>query len=211
MKQKLIQYVDLLFAGSSGTEDVKQEILQNTLDRYDDLLAQGKSPEAAYSLAISSIGDIHELLGQQEQRAGQMPVSTAQKPDAPKKLPLRPIAVCLYIISMIPLIVLSEFGLEIIGLCLTLLIVGIATALIMLAPGSKKEPAQAPQQQMTPKQQMKKAINGTISTVGLVVYFVVSFATGAWMITWLIFPITGAVQGIASAVLDLKEENKHEN
>lgn len=63
MREQLIQYVNLLFAGAADCEDVKQEILQNTLDRFDDLVNQGKSPEAAYRLAISGIGDINEILG----------------------------------------------------------------------------------------------------------------------------------------------------
>ena len=57
MREQLIQYVELLFAGAPGSEDIKQEILQNTLDRFDDLISQGKQPEAAYRLAISGIGD----------------------------------------------------------------------------------------------------------------------------------------------------------
>ena len=63
MREQLIKYIDLLFAGAPEAEDIKQEILQNTLDRYDDLIDQGKSPEAAYRLAISGIGDVNELLG----------------------------------------------------------------------------------------------------------------------------------------------------
>lgn len=63
MKEELIQYINLLFAGAKDCEDIRQEILQNTLDRYDDLIAQGKVPEAAYRLAISGIGDIQEILG----------------------------------------------------------------------------------------------------------------------------------------------------
>ena len=64
MRQQLIQYVELLFAGAPGSEEIKQEILQNTLDRYDDLVSQGKTEAAAYRLAISGIGDIndHEIL-----------------------------------------------------------------------------------------------------------------------------------------------------
>ena len=62
MREQLIQYVELLFAGAADCEDIKQEILQNTLDRYDDLVAQGKVPEAAYRLAIAGIGDINEIL-----------------------------------------------------------------------------------------------------------------------------------------------------
>ena len=44
MREQLIQYVDLLFAGAKDCGDIKQEILQNTLDRYDDLIAEGKHP-----------------------------------------------------------------------------------------------------------------------------------------------------------------------
>ena len=50
MREKLAQYVALLFEGAGSCEDIKQEILQNTLDRYDDLIAEGKSPESAYHL-----------------------------------------------------------------------------------------------------------------------------------------------------------------
>lgn len=42
MRDQLVQYVSLLFAGAENCEDTKQEILQNTLDRYDDLIAEGK-------------------------------------------------------------------------------------------------------------------------------------------------------------------------
>lgn len=58
MREQLIQYVQLLFAGAADCDDTRQEILQNTLDRYDDLIAAGKTPEAAYRLAIMGIGDI---------------------------------------------------------------------------------------------------------------------------------------------------------
>ena len=67
MREQLIQYVTLLFAGAEACEDIKQEILQNTLDRYDDLIAEGKAPEAAYRLAITGIGDINEILGRSAQ------------------------------------------------------------------------------------------------------------------------------------------------
>ena len=45
MKEQLIQYVELLFAGAQNCDDIKQEILQNTLDRYDDLIASGRVPD----------------------------------------------------------------------------------------------------------------------------------------------------------------------
>ena len=139
MKEKLIQYVDLLFAGATGSEEIKQEILQNTLDRYDDLIAEGRSPESAYRIAISGIGDINEILGQGFQTRS----STATAPSAPspckgsskdsstKKI-LRAVAVGLYIIALVPLIILSEMHMATLGFCATLGICAVATVMIVL-------------------------------------------------------------------------------
>ena len=48
------------------------------------------------------------------------------------------------------------------------------------------------------------------SAIGLALYFIISFATMAWYITWVIFPIIGAVQGLVRAILDLKEAVNNE-
>lgn len=209
MREQLTQYVGLLFAGTADTDDIRQEILQNTLDRYDDLIAQGKSPEAAYRLAIGGIGDINEIIGSS---VSAMP-QTVEKPFAAtpvwKKI-LRAAAICIYIISPIPLFVLSEMGMETLGLCGTLAIVAVATALIILAGGkSAKKPDQ--QNVHEPESELHKAINSAVGILGLCVYLAISFATGAWWITWLVFPIMGAVKGLVKACIDLKEASKHES
>ena len=212
MREQLIQYVNLLFAGAPDCEDMKQEILQNTLDRYDDLIAEGKVPEAAYRLAIAGIGDLGEILGTTPQQA---PVYTrAPKPqsdgDTDKKKWMRAIAVALYILCPTPLIVLCEFGLEIIGLCGLLAIVAVATLLIIL--GAKKEPEEEfhVPQTMTPEIELRRSIDKLVTTVGVIAYFAISFTTRQWHITWLVFPIIGAVKGLIHAILDYKEAAKHE-
>ena len=216
MKDQLIRYVDLLFAGASNAGDIKQEILQNTLDRYDDLVAQGKTPEAAYSLAISGIGDVSELLSSSS--STEMAESSASKLQTQEhsytpawKKALRAIAVCMYIISIIPLIVLAELDMEILGLCGMLAIVGVATALIIITAGGSKEEKEDPAKPLTAQQELRKAVKSTINTIGLVIYFAISFLTQAWYITWLIFPIMGAVNGLVNACMDLKEAGKYES
>lgn len=214
MREKLTQYVNLLFAGTSGTEDIKQEILQNTLDRYDDLIAQGKAPEAAYSLAISGIGDISEILGNSRPVEPVLAPSQRFRPEYRNtpawKKGLRAVAVGLYIICMIPLIVLSEMGMDVIGLCGTIAIAAVATVLIIIASGSKERAAKEPEAPMTPRQELHNAVKKTINTIGLILYFIISFSTGAWYITWLIFPIEGAIWGLVKAILDLKEAETYE-
>lgn len=213
MREQLIQYVELLFAGGRDCEDIKQEILQNTLDRYDDLIAEGKVPEAAYRLAITGIGDINEILGTKVQSGPiyHAPITTAEKQDSdtPTKKLLRAIAVGLYILCPLPLFIGSEMGLDTMGLCGTLAVVAFATVLIML--GAKKETPQEKQEEtLSPEAEYRKSLSSMIGVIGLAVYFVISFMTGAWYITWLVFPITGAAKGLVNAILDLKEANKHE-
>lgn len=217
MREQLIQYVDLLFAGARDCEDMKQEILQNTLDRYDDLIAEGKVPEAAYRLAIGGIGDINEILGMDRQGLPSVSYAWVKKEaadkDTPTKKLLRAIAIGLYILCPLPMFILAEMGMETIGLCGMLIIVAVATVLIIL--GSRKsddtEEKDEDRRPLTPRQELRKAIHSVINTIGLVLYFAVSFATGAWFITWLIFPIMGAVWGLTKAILDLTEAIKNES
>ena len=211
MKDKLIQYVELLFAGAEGAEDMKQEILQNTLDRYDDLVAQGKSPEAAYSLAIAGIGDITEILGkpQAEPVKKEVPAPVPQeKAETPmwKKL-MRAGAVFLYIISAIPLFILTEFGMETLGLCCTIAIAAVATVLILLSGDGRGEKKQKPERE-EPRDPAYKIIDSVLTVVMFVLYFGISFRTGAWYITWLIFPIFACIDGVVKAIFDLKEGDK---
>lgn len=213
MREQLIQYVHLLFAGAPDNEDMRTEILQNTLDRYDDLVAQGKSPEAAYRLAISGIGDINEILGAQPAEAPAPQHSSSNNcEEDPKHKKLRAAGIALYILSAIPLFVLIELGYSTFGLCLTIIMVAAATYNMMITSKKDADPVEEPEQahEASPSQKMKKSIVSLIGAVTLAVYLIVSFATGAWYITWLIFPISGCVKGLIDAIIDLKEAHKYE-
>lgn len=209
MRQQLIQYVELLFAGAPGSEEIKQEILQNTLDRYDDLVSQGKSEAAAYRLAISGIGDINEILGQPAGHTAPAAQPRQPEPEDREQRKLRAVAIAMYILCPIPLFILSEFNLATMGLCLTLALVATATYLLMLA--KRSEPEEESEVAGAPVSPKKQAVGRILGSVTLVVYLLVSFLTHAWAITWLIFPISGCIKGIINAVIDLKEVNSYEN
>lgn len=196
MREQLIQYIELLFAGAYDAEDIKQEILQNTLDRYDDLIEQGKSPEAAYRLAISGIGDINEILGNE---AAALPSPAAGSRDAGNSKLQRAVAVALYIVCPIPLIALGDE----IGLSMLLILVAAATALMILAGKDSKSAERS--EPYSPRSEYRRSICAVVRTFGLAAYFIVSFLTHAWYITWLIFPIIGCINGLINANLDLKE------
>jgi len=204
MREQLIQYVELLFAGATDSEDIKQEILQNTLDRYDDLIAAGKVPEAAYRLAIAGIGDINEILGTNvPSTVASRPAAEPDDGDTPMKKLLRAIAVGLYILCPLPLIVLGDIGMDNLGLCATLAIVAVATVLIML--GAKKEPPEKQKKEEIPQSELSKSLGGLIWAIGLGIYFLLSFSTNDWHITWVIFPILGALDSLVSAIIRNQE------
>ena len=216
MREKLIQYVNLLFEGASNTEEIHQEILQNTLDRYDDLVSQGKTPEAAYRLAITGIGDINEILGSASvpsdpQPAAAVPAAVAKAVvDEAQKRKTTAVAIAFYILCPFPLIILSEFGApSSLGLLLMFLMIAAATALLIMNGKPKAE--QKEETPVSPKKQLHKSVDTLIWSIGLAVYFLISFTTGAWFITWVIFPLIGSVQGLVHAILDLKEASNHEN
>ena len=78
MREKISIYVEGLFSDAALTirnAEVQQEILQHTLDRYDDLIAAGKSEQEAYDEAVGGIGDVSELYEHK------------QAAEKPKKLP----------------------------------------------------------------------------------------------------------------------------
>lgn len=220
MREQLVQYVNLLFAGAPESEDIRAEILQNTLDRYDDLVAQGKSPEAAYRLAISGIGDINEILGTtsvQNAAPVQSKANTVYEPEEdPQAKKYRAIAIAMYIICPVPLFILSELGMSTLGLCLTIGLVAAATYVMVIYGKKDNEEAEnSPnnvhyEAETTPQANLNKSISSFVWAIGLAVYFIVSFATGAWYITWIIFPILGCTEGLIKAIIDLKEANKHE-
>lgn len=65
MREQLRAYVLRLFAQAPDTQrnrELREEILQNTLDRFDDLVAQGVPEESAYTQAVGSIGDVENLI-----------------------------------------------------------------------------------------------------------------------------------------------------
>ena len=215
MREQLVQYVNLLFAGAQDADEIRAEILQNTLDRYDDLVEQGKSPEAAYRLAISGIGDVNEILGTQPKAANVLSPSDPAhcEADELKRKRTRAAGIVLYILSAIPLIVLSNLGYDILGLALTIIMVAAATYNILITNKTEQDSPLPPEQDSpaTPAQKLKKSVSSLTGALTLAIYLIVSFATGHWEVTWLIFPISGCIKGLINAIIDLKEACNHEN
>ena len=55
-----------------------------------------------------------------------------------------------------------------------------------------------------------KQINGIVGVICTIIYFIISFATMAWHITWIIFVIDGLICQIIKLIFMLKEEEVNE-
>lgn len=222
MREQLIRYVDLLFAGAENAQEVKQEILQNTLDRYDDLIRQGKTPEAAYRLAISGIGDINEILSGDVEEPVHMTEPKESTESLQKKRMLHAISTACWILVPIPLFLIGDE----VGLCLTLVLISLATALNIYAKkmyenvaAPKTATTQAtntaesakPQQDYSAKKELRRGINTFVSILSIAAYIALGCMLQMWIPTLLVFPLFGAIKGIIYALIDLKEAHNDEN
>ena len=65
MNGKIMKYVEVLFSDiprSKKSNELKEEILSNMSDRFEDYIKDGKTENQAFSLVVSSLGDIDEML-----------------------------------------------------------------------------------------------------------------------------------------------------
>ncbi len=67
MQIRFIRLIDDLFKDaphSLQTLELKEEMVQNLMEKYNDLRAEGKSEEDAFRIASASIGDVEELVAE---------------------------------------------------------------------------------------------------------------------------------------------------
>lgn len=195
MKDRLNAYVEGLFAdaerrnpNSGRLAELKEELLQNTYEKYDHLLAMGKSPETAYRMAVEGIGDMTELLNALagENAPAEPPVShpsAQQNADAPSH-PSEPSVICADGIGD------AENGSH-----------------DGDDDGEKTERDEEQDEEASgrpPRSRWYSLVSGIIWKVTLCAYFVLSFSTHAWSVTWLLFMMGIAADNVAKCIFDLR-------
>lgn len=223
MKEKIRQHFNKIFADAPKTRkalDLKQEMMQNAMDKYDDMVAEGYSEEDAYHNVIDSIGDVTELFSEVEAKN----LLTLPEKDRKKKAMMTAVAVGLYIFAGVVFFffgMISEitgnyrYDLASLGFVLALLICIAPTVMLVYAANmypdyTKKEKEDMVDQYKEAKyssnkeKAVRKTINSIIWTMALILYFIISFATYDWHLTWLIFPIAVCVQAIVKLIIELR-------
>lgn len=235
MHSKLRMYVESLFDKVQRTKEVvelREEILQNVIDKYDDLVKEGTSEEEAYHIAISGIGDVDDLLSSMGVRIEEdgknteeydsnssMFQKTSGKEKTPEKEEKNSVfllcgSIMLYILSLIPVIVSSELGNDTMGVCMMFVMIAIATGMIVLygktrpryhrADDSMVESFKEWKNNNEQNREVYKSIRSAVWSVTTALYIIISFMTMAWHVTWVIFLIAGAVINVIKAYYDMK-------
>lgn len=98
MNEKIRKHINELFAEAPGTRkamELKEEMTQNTIEKYQDLISEGYQEEDAFQNVISSIGDVTELFEDLKEKS----LFTLPEKDRKKKAMLTAAAVGIYIFA----------------------------------------------------------------------------------------------------------------
>jgi len=216
MEDRLREYIEHLFEHAPKTRkayELQEEMIQNLTEKYRDLLAEGKSEEISYNIVANSIGDVSELFNDLEDASmNSAEVTRAQK----KSALITSIAIAMYIVSILPVIIFEYLGInEVFGVVCLFLISAVATAMLIYNGATKPrqnrkdntvvEDFREYQSDRSARKSLSGAIHGAMWCLLTATYFVVSFLTQAWYITWIIFLIGAAVSNIITLCFRLRK------
>lgn len=227
MNSKIKNYVDVLFKDIPSTKkakELKEELLSTLSDHFEAHIAEGKSENQAYTESLAELGDIDELLNTLEPEK-----ELKGKIDAYRRTRARntSISVMLYIISVVFVIGFASIAelfesnntekLSIIGIICMFLCIAAATGLLIYTHMSMPQDVS---QYISRNNHMKVSYNGDSKVmrnlaafmkiywcIVLIIYLAVSFSTGKWYITWLIWVIATAVKNAIFIYFDADEND----
>lgn len=239
MGNKINNYIDMIFQDIPNTtkaKELREELLANLTERYEDYISQGHSENKAYGLVIGNIGDIDEIL------QDVMPINTTEinnttPPPTTNNQNMRnrelkarnkAIAMTLYMAFPVILIGFSElFDAEIIGLLLGLSCVALATGLLVYTstalPTNDNSNVYSSNSDNfihinnEAKLKLKfKQIDNIITGTSICIYLTLGFLFGTWVDLIVLFIIASILCSIIKTSLQLKnletsEYNNKEN
>lgn len=225
MNERIRKHINELFADAPKTRkalELKEEMAQNTIEKYQDLIGEGYQEEDAYRNVIDSIGDVTELFEDLKEKS----LFSLPEKDRKKKAMLTAIAVGMYIFAGVVFLVcmvlddiyflkLPEIGM--LGLALTALVCIPPTCMLVYAahmyPVHRKKEENLVELYKeaayvgSREKAIKKCIGIIIWLTTFLLYFAISFATGHWEVTWLLFLVGACAQAIEVLIFSLRRSS----
>ena len=218
MYEKFSQKLDELFENAPQTNrasELKDELLANLMDKYNDLVSNGKSEEEAFNITIAGIGDTDELIRGLKEN-DQFNYKQIKK-DREKSALILSVSIGMYIMSVVILIMCtSVFRINgNIAVCLMLTIDAIATCLIIYNAISRPkylktddtivEEFKEWKSANNAEKEVVKSIKSIMWLIIVALYFLLSFGLRIWSFSWIIFIIGAAVDKIITLAFQLRK------
>ena len=210
MVEKIKNYVEKLFEDAPPTKkalELKDELLTNLIEKYNDLKGRGKSEEEAYNTVVGGIGDISELI--ESLKEGNVLSPQQQLNERKRSAKFVASGVMLYILSVVPVILWGNVA-------IMFVLIALATGIIIYSNASKPqyikdnetlvEEFKEWKSRKSRKNSLQQSISSALWALIVVIYFVVSFSFGIWHISWIIFIIGAALNNIIKALFELRGE-----
>lgn len=230
MQNKLRNYIEGLFENAPSnrkTVELKEEMLENMEEKYADLIGEGKSPEAAFNIVVAGIGDVGALLKQlQDEPLSETQLATQQQYKQKSALRIAA-AVMLFILSVLPLVIFTELELDfadVVGVPILFITVAIGVGLLiynsMVKPQFIKDKEESDEdesiideflefkEESREHKKMRGALSTALWSLITVIYFIVSFATMAWHLTWLIFIVGCGIEALLTLFLSIAHNRR---
>lgn len=224
MNETIRKHMEELFAEAPRTRkavDLKEEMIQNTMEKYQDLIGEGYTEEDACKIVLNSIGDVTELF-QDLEEPDPLALPEAERK---RKAAMKAAAAGLYVFAGVVFLTSTmlndfyffskpEFGMF--GIIFSVLLCIPPTCLWVYASqmypsirkredtlvGAYREAAYARNKERA----VRISVNAIIWLLTITLYFIISFATFYWHVTWIIFLVGGCGQAIAALVFSLRRE-----
>lgn len=216
MDDKLRRYIDGLFKDvpqSKSMVELKEEMLQNLLEKYQDLMTEGKTEDAAFNIAIAGIGDVSSLIGDLNQNSITQVDRTAERQ---KTAALTSLAVMLYILSIVPLLFFVQGTVSLFnGVIGFFVVISVATGILIYngmtksknyrSEGTMVEEFKEWQTSKSNRTLARVSVSIALWSILLALYFIISFSTFAWYVTWVIFVIGIAIEALINIFFIMKK------
>lgn len=217
MIDELRKYIEDLFTEAPKTRamyELREELMSNSTERYFDLIEDKVPEKEAFDIVVNSIGDVSQFFSASE---GTRSVPLVDEKLVKKRALYKSIAIGLYILGFIFVIAMDEFTrFESVGMMGLLLFAAIATCILVYMnaayPNYQKKDDTVVEEfkEWNSSSQKRKGIKSSVSliiwTVVFVLYFLISFTTMAWHITWILFLVGVCAQAIANLLFYLNEK-----
>lgn len=217
MQDNIRSYIEREFENapkSRKVEELKEELCANLLDKYQDLVANGKTEVEAYNTVVNSIGDVSELIAGVQEPVAAGAVTAQQR----SRRALRTaFAVGLYIISpfMVLLFMGGDFGTpSVAGILVMFGCIAVATGLLvynfMTRPVYHKKDETMVEEfkewrvRSGNQKRAMRAFFAGFWAITIVIYLAVSFWFQSWAYSWMLFLVALAISFIVGGVFLLK-------